>query len=509
LSNPRYDAGVKAPILFLLAASVAASSFSATALPATARNAVESPHATMSELGREFHAPIPRNEKHEQRRSFAPKTAVIAAKTAVHSESIVTIPTLSAPPVKAGFAGTHDRGSIPSDAAGDVSAKYLLHVSNASVLAQDRTGAVLSNITLASFWHDVSYPDGSVYDSRVSYDAAADRWIICTLYDVNLKKATLLIAVSDGGNPSLGWHRYRYIVDPVFDILEADFTRMAMTRDSIVITANIFDSSFQYAEVFTFRKSDAYASSSTLPIAASGRTFEFDLVPVDGRADATIYMVALLHAFDLSLYTYSGSGLTHIVNLEAPLPNLGSDFPLPIGLQLGSALKLDCGFIFTTNAVLKNGVLWVASQPYRDSPFRSSVLWWRIVLGSPVRVDTGLIDDPTGATMYAYPSIAVNKLGAALIGYAVFKASLYPAAGYSYIDPSNSLSTPALLKTGDGPSHIDRWADFSTTVTDANDIDFWTIQTYAPTFIAANGYWATWWAKIEMPAPARRRAALH
>jgi len=498
---------VKAPILFLVAASLAASSFSAVTLPATTRNAVESPHATMRELGLDPRAPIPRDEEHEQRRSLASKT-VIAAKTAVHADSIVTTPTISAPPVKAGFAGTHDLGLSPSDAAGDVSANYLLHVSNASVLAQNRTGAVLSNITLASFWHDPAYLDGTLYDSRVLYDAAADRWIICTLYDVNLKKGTLLIAVSDGGNPSLGWHRYRYIVDPVFDTLESDFTRMAMSRDSIVITANIFEESQEYTDVFTIRKSDAYAGPSTLPVTVKP-TSEFDIAPVDGRTDATIYLVSQRNDADLAIFSYNGTALTTIGSLQAPLPGLIGGVFASIALQLGSSLKLDCGFTVVHNAVLKNGVLWVATQPYRSSPLRSSVLWWRIVLGSPLRVDTGLIDDPTGATMYAYPSIAVNKLGAALIGYSVFSASLYPAAGYSYIDPSNSLSAPALMKMGDGPSHFSRWADFSTAVTDANDIDFWTIQTYAPTFIAANGYWATWWAKIEMPAPARRHAAGH
>ena len=78
--------------------------------------------------------------------------------------------------------------------------------------------------------------------------------------------------------------------------------------------------------------------------------------------------------------------------------------------------------------------------------------------------------------------------------------SIYPSAGYSYIDSFNNLSTPALLKTGDAPSRISRWADFSTTVVDANDIDFWTNQTYAP----AGSAWATWWSKSRHAA--RRRA---
>jgi hypothetical protein len=117
----------------------------------------------MRELGRELHAPIPLNEKHaehEQRRSFAPKITGIAAETIVRAESIVTKPSIPAPTITAGFAASHDLGRSPSDAAGAVSSKYLLHVSNASVVAQDRSGTVLSSITLASFWHDPAYLDG-------------------------------------------------------------------------------------------------------------------------------------------------------------------------------------------------------------------------------------------------------------------------------------------------------------------------------------------------------------
>src|SRR3954464_4919213 len=157
------------------------------------RDAVASPHATMRELGRDVRATIPRDEEHEQRRSYRPRIAGMAAQTVVRAESTVTKPTIVPPPVSTGFAASHETGQYPSDAAGAVSSKYLLHISNASVVAQDRAGVVLSNISLASFWHDPAYPDGLVYDSRVLYDGAADRWILCTLYDLSSHKSTLLI----------------------------------------------------------------------------------------------------------------------------------------------------------------------------------------------------------------------------------------------------------------------------------------------------------------------------
>jgi hypothetical protein len=470
------------------------------------RDAVSSPHATMSELGREVPPVIPLNEEREQRRSYRPQVAGIAGKTTVHIESTVTQPTLAAPRVTAGFAASRELlGRIPSDAAGAVSSKYLLHVSNSSVVAQDRAGVVLSKVSLSSFWHDSAYPDAEVFDTRVLYDGVADRWILCTLYDQNFHKSALLIAVSDGGNPSLGWHRYRYIVDAAFDDLDADYTRMAQTRDSIAITANLFGSIDMFAGIFTIRKSDAYSGAATLPVSQLNKFAYFDLVPVDGPESTQLYLVGA-YSGGIALSSYNAGTLVTITAATAPA-NTAQAFDA-VGLQRGSTIKLDCGFTTVHNAVLKNGTIWVASQVDRSSPLRSSVLWWRILVGNPAHVDTGLIDDPTGATMYAFPSIAVNKFGAALIGYCVFNASLYPSAGYSYIDPFNSLSAPALLKTGDGPSFTSRWADYSTTIVDSNDIDFWTNQTYAPV-LSTGGAWGTWWNKVDMPAAPRGRAVHH
>jgi hypothetical protein len=479
----------------------------ASPITAVTRNAVESPHATMQELGREVLPVIPLNEEREQRRSYKPQVAGIAAKAAVQAESTVTKATIAAPRVTAGFAASRELlGRIPSDAAGAVSAKYLLHVSNSSVVAQDRAGAVLSNIRLSSFWHDPAYPDAEVFDTRVLYDGVADRWILCTLYDLNLHKSAVLIAISDAGNPSLGWHRYRYIVDEAFDDLDADYTRMAQTRDSIAITANIFGSIDTFAGIFTIRKSDAYSGAATLPVSQVHKN-AFDLVPVDGLESAQLYVIQETDSGGLVLSSYNAGTLTTVTAATAPPANTLPVFGVS-GQQRGSSLLLDCGFSPVHNAVLKNGTIWVASQVERSSPLRSSVLWWRVTLANPAHVDTGLIDDPAGATMYAFPSIAVNKFGAALIGYCVFNASLYPSAGYSYIDPFNSLSTPGLLKTGDGPSFTSRWADYSTAVVDANDIDFWTNQTYAPV-LSTGGFWGTWWNKIDGPSLPRGHAVHH
>jgi hypothetical protein len=256
--------------------------------PAGRREAVESPHRTLRQLGRVHLKGIHRDEEHRQGDVFDVFALAndFSLSAGVTTQSVTTNPSIAAPPETSGFRGSIDNGIFPSDAAGEVSASFLLSVTNASVVAQDRSGNRLSDLSLADFWHDPAYPDGALYDPRVAHDNDTDRWIICTLYDVSFKKSTLLVAVSDGSNPSLGWHRYRF---------------------------------------------------------------------------------------------------------------------------------------------------------------------------------------------------------------------------YSYIDPLNHLSAPAMLKSGEKPSPDTRWADFSTTVVDANDVDFWTTQTYEA---ATTARWTTWWGRVEVAVPSRRRAVL-
>jgi hypothetical protein len=121
------------------------------------------------------------------------------------------------------------------------------------------------------------------------------------------------------------------------------------------------------------------------------------------------------------------------------------------------------------------------------------------------------MDDATAIHFYAYPTIAVNRNGDALIGYSRFTATDYPAAAFSFRmsgDPAHTLRPSAILKHGEAAyvamgadEGSNRWGDVSATLTDpVDDQSFWTIQEYAA--IPTNHYlgrWGTWWANILMP----------
>jgi uncharacterized protein (TIGR03437 family) len=168
------------------------------------------------------------------------------------------------------------------------------------------------------------------------------------------------------------------------------------------------------------------------------------------------------------------------------------------------------------NCVLRKSSLWCAHTVFSLNNPRTMVQWWQIDPAMNQIQQTGRIDDPTGVTFYAYPSIAVNKNTDVLIGYSRFSGTQYASADYSMriaADPPNTLRADTVFKLGEasydrapGDLPSNRWGDFSATMVDPlDDTGFWTIQEYAasPLIIATFGIdrWGTWWAQL-VPLPA-------
>lgn len=453
---------------------------------------------------------------HEQRRQNEDRstTATLSTAPALHA---ATIPTIPAPPVSVGFRSTFDMHiNYPSDANGAVGPKHVLSVSNTGYMVSDRTGKILWQDFNYGFWGDPTAQGGEEYDARAAYDPIADRWVIVSLFDRgSLGESTLLIAVTATGDPTGAWNRFRIPIASDTQTL-GDFTRLALTRDAIVITANVNGPNVFEADAFIVQKSDAYVVfPQTLPFGRVQLAGLSDLVPVavHGSDDPSI---RLLSPFSnvLVVYTIQNGSPAVVASL-----NTGSEFDnfsgsSVVGPQAGGPL-MDVGYPTFHYAVQRNGVIWIVESVFESSPPRSSIAWWRVhlPLSSSSVLEKGLVDDPSGKMFFGFPSIDVNAAGGALIGYSTFTAQQFPSAGYSYINPAGNLSQPASLKAGEVAYVIDRWADYSMTVVDpVNDIDFWTAQTYTmpPPSGPLAPRWSMWWGKITPSnTPPRHRAATH
>lgn len=200
------------------------------------------------------------------------------------------------------------------------------------------------------------------------------------------------------------------------------------------------------------------------------------------------------------MYEIAVNKLAYEQTYFTQLPFTDNFAPFLGGPQLGSSKLMDAGNTTAQNAVKRNGTLWMV-QTVRVTVSRTAILLWRISGGS---AKTFLIEDPE--TVFAFPSLTVNRFGGALVAYSVYSGSAYPSASYSYIDPAGNLSSSAILKAGDAPYIVQRWGDYTTTLVDpADDTSFWTVQIYPLPF----NTWATWWSYIPVTGFARGRAARH
>ena len=417
-----------------------------------------------------------------------------------------------APRLAMSFLATANDNIYPADASGAVGPHHIVGAFNDGIFVFDRDGTPITVTSLTSFWHAFPNPDGTSYDSRVAYDAAHDRWVLASLNDVNQQQGVLLLAITATSDPSGAWIRYRIAVSSDTSVT-GDFTRLALAADQIVITANLVGST-QGAEIFVVPLAAAYAGpSSPLPVTRIV-TLSSELIPVSDfdRGDSTMRVVQLSETDPnvlIAMRIVNGALVTD-ASYRSPLTASFAD-PGLIGPQLGSARYMDAGFRGIHYAVARNGTLWavesVLLQQSGATIVAACVRIWKIRDSSAAVL---AVSDPSGATSYAFPSIAANAAGGALVAYSQFNASYYPSSGCIFIDAAGNMSAPMLLDRGAAPYIVGRWGDFTTTVTDPVDDTFWTLQLYTPSAPALpQQWWAASFSHLIAPLGGRQRAIRH
>ncbi|MGE5693457.1 MAG: thrombospondin type 3 repeat-containing protein, partial [Candidatus Zixiibacteriota bacterium] len=396
---------------------------------------------------------------------------------------------------------------------------------NSHVRVQNRTGGIISTVRLSAFWSSLSSP--TPFDPKVLYDPYAKRWMFTAVSNARLASSSVLMGVSQDSNPTGTWNLYRVDADPTNRIW-ADYPSMGFNKNWIVVNVNAFTvvgDTFIRSDNYAFNKADLYAGGSGLFTRLPDTTGGGAITPAL-TYDTTVTTMYMLEDW---VGNFGGNGFLRLSTITGPVgaevytpgvafpstPNSWEDIP-GIGFadfapQLGSARKIMCNDARAQNTVYRNGFLWCAHTIFlpAGSGTRSSVQWWKISPAGAVS-QRGRMDDAAGNLFYAFPSIAVNKNDAVLIGYSRFSASQFAGGNYAYrtaADPANTLRNDTVLKAGEAKydkdfgSGFNRWGDYTNTVVDpVNDVDMWTIQQYAASRINPFDRWGTWWGKIGEPA---------
>ena len=418
-----------------------------------------------------------------------------------------------------------DATMIPPDTQGAASPSYLMVAANSQVRIQGRDGSVLSTFTLNSFFTNQAGGSG-VYDPVLLWDPYSSRWIMVACDDPAKSTSKILVSASASSDPG-GSFNVLSIKSDATSTNWADRPHVGFNKDWIVVAVNMYtvsNSAWAGGKIYVFPKASLYAGGSVSYgyFATTGSDIGGSQVPartLDSSA-STMYLLQTWNnnnngTATLALHTITGSVGNEILTTKVGFPSTTATWSDTssgnIGPQSGTANKIDLGDDRILDLVYRNGSLWASHTvllPTGGSPTRAAAQWWQLSTSGAVQ-QRGRVDDSSGVSSYAYPSLAVNKDNAMLLGFSSFSANLFAGASYALrtaSDGAGTLQSTTLLKSGEAPYYkvysgtSNRWGDYSATVVDpVNDTDFWTIQEYAAPLAGGGSNtarWSTWWGRV-------------
>ncbi len=456
---------------------------------------------------------FPVTDPHPDNQIIVSPPAAIMAPQGEADRKLNVQPRVPSPELAANFQALGDSNTgIPPDTHGAAGPNHLMVTLNTDVRIQDKTGRPLSTSTLGAFWGRLG--NLSTFDPKILYDSIQNRWIFVTMADPLEPTAAMLIGVSQTDDPTGRWNLYLVQIDSNGQNW-ADYPSIGFNKDWIVVSCNIFPNqggSFRGSNIYVFNKADLYANGTGKFTLLRGP----DLTPCPAITQdanlATLFVVTNLNSA-IKLSTITGAVGAEVLT-QGPTISGGSDTwafatSSDIGPQKGTSVKLDTGFSWMQNVVYRNGTLWAAQTVNRpaSNPTRSGLQLWNLSTGGSV-LQRIIVEDPTNAEMFCYPTVAVNKNSDMLIGYSRLGADEFASAHYRFrggTDALNTLRDDTLLKVGEAPydktfgGPTNRWGDYSSTIMDPNDLDMWTIQEYAVPATGGFDRWATWWGRVNAP----------
>ena len=474
-----------------------------------------------------------------------------APTVAESSSGLVAAAALSPAPA-ASFLGQEDGPkvgtgtfTIPPDTMGAVGLdRVLTHVNNNYRVHDKATGAALSTVSINTFW--ASTGATGTFDPRVQYDPYNDRWLVAATSNAQTGNSSVLMGVSNTGDPLGAWTLYRFIVGctnsaatPCVGNRWADFPMLGYNKTFFTVSWNEFTNAGAFVRgrfiALDYPQTRAGSLTPDGTLFNIGGAFCMNPAETFSATEPNQYFVVHLSSGGATyvVITLSGTPLAPALAIGATKVRPGGGWLQPGGDIVpqkcdpvmgcpATLRRLNAGDSFIrSNVVFRNGRLYYAQtvglRQLTTGPITHTAAQWTAIDTAGNFVQGGRVEDPTatqtnGGKWYTYPSIAVNKNDDILVGFSVASSDDYISAGYAYHDHTDAPGTmrdPVVYKPGEDyydktfSGTENRWGDYSHTVVDpSDDRSLWTIQEYAGTrtvpgtFVQNNSRWGTWWAKV-------------
>lgn len=420
---------------------------------------------------------------------------------------------------------------IPPDPFGAAGLDHLATVVNTSIEWFTKSGTLDNSEALSSFFSSLS-PLTDTFDPKVIYDQHAERFVVLTLEKTDTADgdasdtSRIFLAVSDDSDPNGSWHFKA--IDSLVTVGGtdhwADYPGLAADEEALYITSNIFSfgdrvwggirlwivdkglgsGGFYDGGALSYTLHDFYdeagipeLASTTMPAQIYGTPpagVGTWLLSYSGLSSGDDEFLAVIRVDD-PLGTPDFSEQTVAMG---DIDDLSVD-PLPDAPQQDTGTTVEVNDRRLLHAVWRDHSLWATTTiaPSSGDDAGQTTAHW-------LEVDTSTLSDlsllqqgnvggedvATGAYTF-FPSLAVDKFGNMVIGFALSAPTLYPGAYYTGRqagDPAGTLQPVETLAAGVdyyvrtfGGSR-NRWGDYSSVWLDPSDeLTFWLYNEYAMT----------------------------
>ncbi len=403
---------------------------------------------------------------------------------------------------------------LPPDSQLAVGPTQVVVVVNSLIAIYNKSGSQQgSNQSLAAFFGNL-VTAGQVYDPRIIYDAADQRFILSAA-DVDLTSfnvGNVLLAVSQTSDATGQWNKYSIPSMGQAVVGSAntypDFPTLGLSSSAVYISTGQFALSSSCIANNTCNFSDTWIQVVGLPgllsgnatltlttfknvqTAAGGPAFAIEPAVTEGAAPAEFLAAADFAnspnagaTLDLFSITTSGTPTLQAAALTVPSFSMPPDAPQP--LPVGAVAAIPTNDYRLLNAVWSNGSLWCGLNTAGSSSLPSA-RWYQIALSSLSTASLTQSGDVSGSGAAYYPAIAVDASGDMELAFTTSSTATYASAaftGRAAGDPAGATRSYGVYEPGTGPYQETqvpmRWGDYSGMTLDPSDSSFWAIAELA------------------------------
>jgi hypothetical protein len=391
----------------------------------------------------------------------------------------------------ASFAGQSQDGWEPSDSNASAGPYDVVETVNEEWAIYGRSGGQEYQTSFDAWFGQTI----SLFDPKVIYDPWGGRFIM--LVDTG---SSLLLSVSQQSDAFGNWCNYTF---PTVSGLFADYPQLGVDPQGIYFTANLYGSTFDYAELFNANSAEMESCQTT------SYYYWTNLKYPDGSSAFTV-VPAITHSaasYEYLVSSYAGGGCSFAIwDLTGSLlygsykVNSRCYSPPPPAAQPGTTTTIETLDNRLYQASYLNGLLDIAtasSYNWGGGNINAVVMWFKINPGTLTMTQQGSFGR-SGYWVF-FPGFEQDSNGNAVVVFDVSSVSVYPSIYYVGMTASGGIENKTAYVLALGVSYYTdgnptaRWGDFQSAMLDPTDAtQIWITGQYA----AATNTWGTWMGDI-------------